>query len=134
MSFLLDTDICVFALRHHKVVLERLAALGPDDVAVASMTEAELLYGACKSREPDRSRASVLAFLAPIARLPFDSNAALFHAEARFALRKRPVGERDLVIASTALSNRLVLVTHNARELSRVPGIRVEDWAAGKGA
>jgi tRNA(fMet)-specific endonuclease VapC len=134
MPFLLDTDICVFALRHHKVVLDRLAALGPDDVAVASMTEAELLFGACKSREPGRSRASVLAFLAPIARLPFDSNAARFHAEARFALRERPVGERDLVIASTALANRLVLATHNVRELSRVPGIEIDDWMSGKGA
>jgi tRNA(fMet)-specific endonuclease VapC len=34
------------------------------------------------------------------------------------------------LIASIALANDLTVVTHNAAEISRVPQLRVEDWAA----
>lgn len=94
------------------------------------MTEAELWYGAWRSRDPAGSRQSVAAFLAPLTRLPFDSEAAERHAELRFALRAQPIGERDLVIASVAVAQGLALVTHNTREFSRVPGLTVEEWTA----
>ena len=45
-------------------------------------------------------------------------------------LRRRPIGERDLLIASIALAAHLTLVTPNAAEFSRVPKLRVEDWTA----
>ena len=109
-------------------MLNRLRALSPDDVAVCVVTEAELEYGAMASRDPARSRRSVEAFLAPIARLPFDSAAATHHAEIRFALKSRPIGERDLIIAAVAMTHGATVVTHNAREFRRVKGLPVEDW------
>lgn len=130
MNWLLDTDTCIDALRHRPSILRRLGALSPDDVAVASMTEAELWYGAWRSRDPAAAQQSVASFLAPLNRLPFDSEAAERHAELRFALRAQPIGERDLVIASVATAQGLVLVTHNTREFSRVPGLAVEEWTA----
>jgi predicted nucleic acid-binding protein len=39
-------------------------------------------------------------------------------------------GDRDLMIASIALANRLTVVTSNVSEFSRVQGLRVEDWMA----
>ncbi|MBI4705813.1 MAG: type II toxin-antitoxin system VapC family toxin [Deltaproteobacteria bacterium] len=126
--YLLDTDTCVFALRHRDCVLRRLRPLSPDDVAVATMTEAEPLFGALGSRDPARARTSVLAFLEPIARLPFDSAAAEQHARIRYDLRPQPIGERDAVIAATALAGALIVVTHNTREFARVAGLAHEDW------
>lgn len=35
----------------------------------------------------------------------------------------------DLVIAATARSLNLILVTHNLREFMRVPGLALEDWS-----
>ena len=94
------------------------------------MTEAELRYGALKSSDPARDLARVEAFLsAPMTILSFDRDAAQHHAEIRFALRARPIGERDLVIASTALAHDLPIVTGNAREMGRVPQLVVEDWS-----
>jgi tRNA(fMet)-specific endonuclease VapC len=129
VNWLLDTDTCVDALRHRSSVLRQLQALSPDDVAVASMTEAELWYGAWRSQDPAGARQSVASFLAPLTRLPFDSEAAERHADLRFALRAQPIGERDLMIASVAVAQGLALVTRNVHEFARVPSLTVEEWA-----
>jgi len=134
MKFLLDTDTCVFILRRRHGALERLLQESPDDVAVSAMTEAELCFGAMKSKDSARSLAQLRGFLEPIPVLPFDSAAARRHAELRLALLKAPIGERDLVIASVAVANGLVMVTHNTREFGRIADLVLDDWAAGTGA
>lgn len=128
MSFLLDTDTCVWALRRRDEVVDRLRSQSPDDIFVASMSEAELLFGALCSRTPEKNRDRVAAFLEPVEILPFDSQAAHHHASVRDALRATPIGERDLVIASVALTHGLTLVTDNASEFSRVATLSVESW------
>lgn len=128
MKFLLDTDTCIYALRHHPEARSRLESVTPEDVAISAMNEAELRYGALNSLHPDKRTKDVEAFLEPIVVLPFDAEAAKEHARLRMALRKMPVGERDLVIASVALAHRLTVVTHNQREFSRIPGLETIDW------
>lgn len=38
------------------------------------------------------------------------------------------IGPNDPMIASIALARGLILVTHDVRQSSRVPGLVVEDW------
>jgi tRNA(fMet)-specific endonuclease VapC len=128
LRYLLDTDTCIYALKQRKSVLARLLRESPDDIAVSAMTRAELAFGVLKSSNPELAEAKVDAFLEPLAVLPFDSEAATKHAEIRFALRHAPIGERDMVTASIAVADALTMVTHNKRELSRVPGLAIEDW------
>lgn len=128
MKFLLDTDICIFALKHRAEVLSQLQNLSPSDVAISAMNEAELRYGALNSLEPARRTKDVEAFLGPLTVLPFDSEAAAEHFTLRMALKSKPIGERDLLIASVAMAHRLTVVTHNQREFGRVPGLRTIDW------
>jgi tRNA(fMet)-specific endonuclease VapC len=40
------------------------------------------------------------------------------------------IGALDMLIAAHALSLNLPLATNNVREFSRVPGLRVLNWAA----
>jgi tRNA(fMet)-specific endonuclease VapC len=131
VRYLLDTNTCIAAIRQERPVLARLLRCGPDDLAVAVMTVAELWFGALKSRDAARGRAVVDAFLAPFAWLPFDDAAADRYATARHHLEGRgePIGERDLIIAATALSRGLAVITSNTREFGRVPGLNVEDWS-----
>jgi tRNA(fMet)-specific endonuclease VapC len=127
--YLLDTDTCIALLRGEERVIRRVRQESPDDVAVSAMTEAELAYGALKSSSPKRNRDRVEALLAaPFEILPFDREAARCHAELRFALRSQPIGERDLVIASIAVSRGRVLVTGNRREFERVPHLALVNW------
>jgi len=130
VSYLLDTNTCVYAIKRWPTVIGRLQQLSPDDVAISAVTLAELWFGARKSRKPASTRASVDAFLLPFTVLPFDPGAAEAYSEIRLELERagQPIGERDLLIAATAVSRGLSVVTHNIGEFRRVPGIAVEDW------
>jgi tRNA(fMet)-specific endonuclease VapC len=129
VRYILDTDTCICVLRQREPVFSRVRALSPDDLAVTAMTEAELRYGARNSSNPIAGMARVETFLsAPIESLPFDSDAARWHAELRYALRPTPIGERDLVIASVAVANGHTFVTRNTAEFARVPGLVCQDW------
>lgn len=131
MKYVLDTNTCVYALKHQDSVIDRLRAHSPDDVAVSIITVAELWFGARKSRRSESNRRGIDAFLRPFEVLPFDHAAAEAYAEIRLALERAgsPIGERDLQIASTAVARRLTVVTHNLSEFARVPGLKVEHWA-----
>ena len=130
MIYLLDTNICVYAIKREPQVLSRLQQHSPDDFGISAITVAELWFGAAKSSRPQQTLASVNAFLKPFEILPFATEAAREYAETRLRLEKasQPIGERDLLIAATAKSRRLTVVTHNVGEFSRVSGLRVEDW------
>ncbi len=130
MNYLLDTNICVYAIKRVESVLERLQASSPDEFGISAVTVAELWFGAVKSSRPKSTRASVDAFLSPFEILPFGIDAAADYADIRRDLEKlgRPIGERDLLIAATAKSRKLTVVTHNVGEFSRVVGLKVEDW------
>lgn len=67
---------------------------------------------------------------AGIESLDFDDKAALMYGKIRSDLASAgtPIGPNDLMIASIALVNDLILVTHNIREFSRVALLETEDW------
>jgi tRNA(fMet)-specific endonuclease VapC len=129
--WLLDTNVLIHAVRGRPpAVRARLQQQSPEDVAVSSVTVAELWYGAEKSADAERKREAWATVLAPFQVVAFDRGAAEHHARIRHLLRRRPIGERDLLIASIALAYDLTVVTHNAAEFSRVPRLRVEDWTS----
>ncbi len=62
--------------------------------------------------------------------LPYDHNAAIFYGEIRYKLEKtgQVIGPLDMLIATHALSNDIVLVTNNEKEFQRVAHLRIENW------
>jgi tRNA(fMet)-specific endonuclease VapC len=42
--------------------------------------------------------------------------------------RGKPVGNLDLMTAAHALAEDSVVITNNAREFLRIPGVAVEEW------
>lgn len=127
--FVLDTDICVHALRGHLGVLSQLRSRSPSEMVITAITEAELEYGVLRSRDPIGNRTRLAHFTAPIRRLPFETVAAAHHAATRLALRATPISERGLLIASIALAHGATLVTTNEREFRRVPKLALDNWA-----
>jgi tRNA(fMet)-specific endonuclease VapC len=130
VRLVLDTNTCIYALKLQGRVVERLRDHPPDDLGVTIITVAELWFGAHKSARPAVARREMDGFLEPFEVLPFDREAADAYARVRFELERtgRPIGERDLLIASIALARGLTVVTHNLSEFARVPGLKTEDW------
>jgi tRNA(fMet)-specific endonuclease VapC len=130
MLYVLDTDTAIWIIRAREPFLTHFRAESPADIAISSMTLAELHFGVLKSPNPAASQASLSAFLSAIPEvLPFSEDAARIHAQLRHATRHQPIGDRDLVIASTAAAHGLTLVTSNTREFSRLPGLQLADWS-----
>ena len=134
MKYLLDTNICIYLIKRKPPRVQReLLACSVGDVAVSSITVAELEFGVQKSAAPSRNMDALMQFLMPLAIVDFDFAAAACYGKVRAALEKRgkPIGPLDTLIAAHALSLDLTLVTNNTREFRRVSGLKVANWARG---
>ena len=127
----LDTNICSTILRRHPVnMIERFATLEPGQLWLSAIVAAELRFGAVKLASP-RFSAAVEAWLAGFDVRPWPLEATHHYAQMRAALERagKPVGAMDLLIAAHALAEDSVVITNNAREFHRMPGLAVEEWA-----
>lgn len=127
----LDTNICSYVLRRHPpAMLERFAHLPREQLWLSAIVAAELRFGAAKLDSP-RFSAAVEAWLAGFDVRPWPVAATSHYAQARAALERSgtPIGGMDLLIAAHAIAEDSVVVTNNAREFLRVPGLAVEEWA-----
>ena len=126
----LDTNICSYVLRRHPAaMLERFAQLQRDQLWLSAIVAAELRCGAAKLGSA-RFAAAVEAWLTGFAVQPWPVAATQHYAQVRAALERsgQPIGAMDLMIAAHAMAEDSVLVTNNAREFLRVPGLAVEEW------
>ncbi|HEX6100168.1 MAG TPA: type II toxin-antitoxin system VapC family toxin [Thermoanaerobaculia bacterium] len=131
MKFLLDTDICIYAMKGHTGVLSHLLARDGEEIAVSVITEAELRTGAAKSSAPIQTVKRVQNFLRPLNVVEFTSEDAAIYAQVRGKLERAgtPIGPLDTLIAAQAVARKLTLITNNVREFRRISGLKVENWA-----
>lgn len=127
---LLDTNVVIYYLKGDPAIVVRIHSASRGELAIPAIVVYELEYGTLRSKLPARRRRELEAGLQYIQHVPFDSAAAMAAARIRVELKKRgsTIGPLDMLIAGTAVSRGAVLVTSNAAEFSRVPGLRVLDW------
>jgi tRNA(fMet)-specific endonuclease VapC len=131
MNYLLDTNVCIVYLNSpNTLVRDRLTTRQPHEIALCSVVKAELFYGAMRSQHPEKTLAKQQPFLALFQSLAFDDQAAQVFGSIRADLARlgTPIGPYDLQIAAIALVHDLTLITHNTREFSRIPTLKLEDW------
>lgn len=127
---MLDSSVLIRAERQRLPLGELLGEYGEQPVAMAGITVAELLVGAERTRD-DAMRLYRYSYietaldLIPV--IPFGIIEARRHAAVHALLVSRgtPIGAHDTIIAATALAHGYAVMTTNAREFSRVPGLRV---------
>ena len=98
--YLLDTCICIAWLRDKYGIRERINTVGLDNCYISEMT------------------------VIPIATI-FDHYAG---EKARLTLMGKPTGEFDLLIGSTAVANKMIMVTENVDDFKNIKDIQIENW------
>jgi len=129
--YLLDTNIISYWMRGDSKLIDRIKKYAPSDLFLSTITLAEILYGIEKSPIKKRERRFKIRQISSLLGMySFNETAARKYAVIRTQLEKegRMISERDTQIASIALANRLIVVTHNVKEFTRVDKLQVEDW------
>ncbi len=135
--FVLDTDHVSLLQRAHPVVVARVLATPPNELAVSVITFEEQL-GAWytqirQARDPEKlARAyeglfQILEDAKRLRILPFSRSAIDRYQELRRTHRR--VGRMDLAIAAITIEAGAVLVTRNRSDFEPIEGLAIEDWS-----
>lgn len=129
--YLLDTNICIYLIKKKFGHLqERIEQEEPFNVAISSITVAELEYGVAKSHYPEKNKTAILEFLSSFEIIPFTEKDCEAFGVIRAYLNSKgsPIGPYDLQIAAQCLARDLILVSNNTKEFERVPNLKHENW------
>jgi tRNA(fMet)-specific endonuclease VapC len=140
VKFLLDTDHVSILQKQsapeYQILMARIAQVPRADLAFCIVRFHEQVLGcntyiAQAKTSTDLVRGyrmfdRVLSAFAAAPVLPFDTKAAAVF-DGLLAQRTR-IATMDLRIAAIALSQGLTLLTRNARDFRKVPGLVIEDW------
>ena len=131
MKYMLDTNICIYIIKHQpENVIRKFMEHDPDDICISAITYAELAHGVEKSQAREKNRVALMLLLSEIQIVPFDDLAAQVYGVVKADLQKKGtlIGPMDTLIAAHAKALNLTLVTNNTKEFARVDGLELEDW------
>lgn len=130
---LLDTNVLsetIRALPNARVAAE-LRKYHRASVFASAVTRYELRYGASLRNDAARFWSRLEREVLPLVTwLPITQQVAQRGGRIGAGLRRkgRPCGDLDPLLAATALTHGLVLVTRNVRHFEHVPGLAIENW------
>ncbi len=132
LRYLLDTNVCIYVIKRRTQVLMSVFNRFEGQMAISSITLAELLHGVEKSELRDRNLRVVEDFSNRLTVLRYPDQEAAHYGAIRSKLEKAglPIGVNDLHIAAHARSRALTLVTNKLREFERVRGLLLENWVS----
>jgi len=137
--YALDTDHCTVLQRGgdgYNGLTARLRAIAPDDYGTTIVSYEEQFKGWLdRLHRVNTSALRIEAYTQLQESLRFYSGLAVWEytteADAeytRLVKAKVRVRTKDLLIASIALANNATVLTRNARDFGKIPGLKFEDW------
>ena len=129
LKYLLDTNIVIYTIKNRPRRVRERFTRHQGQLAISSVTLMELVYGAEKSSQPERNLRDIDGLAARLDVLPYDAAAATHTGQIRAELARQgtPIGPYDQMIAGHARALGLILVSNDAAEFGRVPGLRLEN-------
>ena len=128
-KYLLDSDICIFAIRSNQAILSRIGSLAASEWAISAVTVFELAKG-IELRPRTKASFAGLMFLEQANALPLTVDVANAAAKVHANLNRQgtKAGIADELIAGHALVQGLTLVTNNTKHFEAIPGLKLENW------
>jgi tRNA(fMet)-specific endonuclease VapC len=138
--YILDTDHVSLAQRGQSHIVERIATIPPEQLAVSIITVQEQLRGRLAQVQQARNSIALihaykllhetLMFYLTVSIIDFDEHAAATMDSLR--RHKIRIGTLDLRIAAVTLAVGATLVTRNRRDFEQVPELAIEDWSVAR--
>ncbi len=127
--YLLDTNICSAFIREDEQVINKLSSIDDHLLLINWVIAGELRFGAMK-KGSDKLTTRVSQILDTFDIIMPNATIIESYARVRHQLSSegRIIGSNDLWIASHAIADDLIVVTHNVKEFSRVDGLKIENW------
>ena len=128
--YCLDTSIVVAIFRGEKGIENKIKGIDPDKIFFTDITLCELFKGAYKSRNQEKDIALVRDFLNNFRFLGLTAvSCEIFGKDLNTLARiGKLTQEFDLIIASIAKENDLILVTRNIKHFENIPDLKLEEW------
>jgi tRNA(fMet)-specific endonuclease VapC len=128
LNYILDTNTVSLLARKNAKVVARYSK-NVELCAVSSFTWYELQYGVARMKPGTAVRAQFEGLYRVLEQsvVAYDRRAAEWHAKER--VRRTSVNFIDALIAATAASRGLVLVTQNLADFKGFKGLKLEDWS-----
>jgi len=128
--YLLDTDTVIYSLKGEPAVNKNLREHFHDPLKMSVITLMELYYGAHKSQKIASNLAKIKTLENSFEIVPISEKSAEVFGIIKAQLEKAgsPLDDFDLIIASCALSDNLVLVTNNVKHFQRIEGLKLTNW------
>ena len=125
MTYLVDSDYVADWLKGRPDAVQLLTTLRTDGLAVSDITYGEIHEGIYSGRDPRAAEQGFRQFLRLTTVLPTSRTIMRRFARLRGDLRAHGqlIGDMDLLIAATALTANLILVTRNRRHFERIAGL-----------
>ncbi len=127
MRYLVDADWLIDAAIGRPRAQHLLERLSDEGLAVSIIAVAEVYEGAFGTPDPQATLAGLHAFLSDFAILPVTDPIVEHFARVRASLRRHGqlIPDMDLLIAATAMTEDLTLITRNVRHFARLPDLQL---------
>jgi len=131
MKYLLDTCVISDFIKGDINTLHKIKNTSPSEIAISTITLMEIEYGLTLNPQLARKiKPIIFDFLAVMYILNFTRDDANQVALTRALLKQQgnPIGSYDILLAGTALNNKLIMVTSNIKEFNKISGLIIENW------
>jgi tRNA(fMet)-specific endonuclease VapC len=135
MRYVLDTNAVSALMKGEPQIIARLRKVSRADVGMPQPVAAEITHGIerlpkSKRREGLQHRFDLLR--TELARVAWTDSVSEYFGAVKAALERRGkrIEDFDAAIAAHALAEDAVLVTANLDDMTRIPGLKIEDWAS----
>jgi tRNA(fMet)-specific endonuclease VapC len=129
MGYLVDTDVIINYFHNQKDASFLFEKIKNKPINISVVTLIEIEYGITKSSNPEKRRKEFQAFIDyfSIKIIPIDSKIGIEFIKIKTELEKKkaPLADFDLLIAATAKTNNLMLVTKNQKHFKRVKDLMI---------
>ncbi|QTA92115.1 PIN domain-containing protein [Desulfonema magnum] len=131
MTYLWDTDTCVYFLNGNEKVTRKARDTSADNICTTMITIAELKFGAFNSSKVSSNLRRIEELQSCLTVLDeMNDEITTIFGKNKAMLKKQgiTIGDFDLLIASFAIYNNLIVVTNNTSHFGCIRNVRTENW------